>query len=453
MALAGCADGTTGPAPNVTALVVKPMNVSIAIGETRHLVASLVVGDSDTVVTTATWTSQAPGVATVTTAGVVQGVTPGATWVVAEAADRRDSAAVTVLDTVVLPPVLHLVTDALSQPVYATAPPGDSSHLYVVEKTGRVRIIRNDTLLAGAFLDLSAHVSSGSEQGLLSLAFHPAYATNGYVYVDYTDTNGDTRVVRYHASSPAAVDTTTATEILFVPQPYANHNGGLVVFGPDGTLYIGLGDGGSGGDPDGNGQNRATLLASLLRIDVDGGAPYAIPSDNPFVGQAGVRGEIWAYGLRNPWRYSFDRATDALYIGDVGQSEREEVDVQAAGSAGGQNYGWNVMEGTICYGGGTCQNQGMVPPVLDYPHTDGCSITGGYVYRGNAVPVLVGRYLYSDYCSGWIRSFTLADGQATDLQEWPALSPGTGVSSFAEDGRGELYVMTLGGKLYRFATH
>jgi glucose/arabinose dehydrogenase len=442
-----------GPDPQVTALVVRPASVSLPVGESRQLTASVVLSSGDTLATRATWSSRTSTVATVTSAGVVQGVMPGSTWVVADSVDWRDSAAVTVLDTTVAPPALDLITDALTQPVFAVSPPGDSVRLYVVEKTGRVRIVRNDTLLAGTFLDISDRVSSGNEQGLLSLAFHPEYGANGYVYVDYTDTSGDTHVVRYHATSPTVVDTTTAMQILFVDQPYSNHNGGLVTFGPDGMLYVGLGDGGSGGDPDGNGQNRATLLGTVLRLDVDGGAPYAIPADNPFVGETGVRPEIWAYGLRNPWRYSFDRVTGDLYIGDVGQSTREEVDVEPAGSGGGRNYGWNIMEGTICYGGGTCQTQGLTLPVLDYPHTDGCSITGGYVYRGTAVQALAGRYLYSDYCTGWIRSFTLVGGQATDLEEWPALGPGTGVSSFAEDGRGEVYVMTLGGKLYRFGTN
>jgi glucose/arabinose dehydrogenase len=447
-----CCNDASAPAAQATGLVVQPASVSLAIGETRQLAASLILEERDTVATTAAWLSRAAAVATVTSAGEVEGVTPGGTWVVAEFANQRDSAVVTVLDTVVAPPVLHLVTDQLAQPVFAVSPPGDSARLYVVEQTGRVRVLRNDTLLPGAFLDVSDRVSSGGEQGLLSLAFHPAYATNGFVYVDYTDTSGDTHVVRYHATSPTAVDTSTATPILFVDQPYANHNGGLVTFGPDGMLYVGLGDGGSGGDPDGNGQNRATLLGTILRLDVDGGSPYAIPADNPFVGQAGVRAEIWAYGLRNPWRFSFDRATGDLYVADVGQSEREEVDVEAAGADGGRNYGWNIMEGSGCYGGGTCQTQGLVLPVLEYTHADGCSITGGYVYRGTAVPALAGRYLYSDYCSGWMRTFTLVGGQATDPRDWPALAPGTGVSSFGEDGRGDVYVMTLGGRLYRFGT-
>jgi glucose/arabinose dehydrogenase len=283
------------------------------------------------------------------------------------------------------------------------------------------------------------------------MAFHPGYQTNRYFYVSYTDTNGDSRIVRYRASAnPEVADPTSAAEVLFLAQPYANHNGGLVTFGPDGKLYIGFGDGGSGGDPQGNGQNRSTLLGKLLRIDVDGASPYAIPPDNPFVGVSGVRGEIWAYGLRNPWRFSFDRESGDLYIADVGQSAREEVDVEAAGGAGGANYGWNVMEGLICYGTASCAQTGLTLPVIDYPHADGaCSITGGYVYRGQALPVLRGRYLYADYCAGWVRSFTLVGGQATDPRDWPDLAPGSGVTSFGHDGRGELYIMTQGGALYR----
>jgi len=214
-------------------------------------------------------------------------------------------------------------------------------------------------------------------------------------------------------------------------------------------LYVGLGDGGGGGDPQGNGQNTATLLGAILRLDVDGAAPYAIPPDNPLVGTSGARGEIWVYGLRNPWRFSFDRTTGDLYIGDVGQNAREEVDVQPAGSPGGENYGWNVMEGSVCYDAATCATQGLVLPVAEYTHGEGCSITGGYVYRGTAVAALQGRYLYADYCGGWVRSFTYVTGVATDARDWPDLSPGSQVTSFGEDGSGELYVMTQGGGLYR----
>jgi glucose/arabinose dehydrogenase len=454
LAVAGlhaCGNGE-GPRGSVdTTLVVSPATLLIAVGDTARLAALRATSAGDTVALSASWTSRDTSVAAVSSAGLVRGVAAGVTQVVAAVDTVRDSAAVTVSAGPVAVPGLALITSQLASPVFLTTPPGDSTRLFVVEQGGQIRVIRNDTLLATPFLDLSSLVSTGGEQGLLSLAFHPGYQTNRYCYVSYTDTNGNSRIARYRTSAnPDVADPLSASEILSVTQPYANHNGGLVAFGPDGKLYIGFGDGGSGGDPQGNGQNRNTLLGKLLRIDVDGGSPYAIPADNPFVGTGGVRGEIWAYGLRNPWRFSFDAVTGDLYIADVGQSAREEVDVQPAGSAGGANYGWNVMEGTICYGAASCSETGLTLPVTDYPHTNGaCSITGGYVYRGQALPVLGGRYLYSDYCTGWVRSFSYVGGQASDARDWPALAVGSGVTSFGEDGRGNLYIMTQGGSLYR----
>jgi glucose/arabinose dehydrogenase len=448
--LHACGDEQGPPAPTDTTLVVSPATLLIAVGDTEQLAALLATSAGDTTSATAAWTSRDTTVAAASGGGLVRGVAPGATHVVAAVGAFRDSATVDVSALPVAVPSLALVTDQLAAPLFLTAPPGDMSRLFVVEQGGRIRVIRHDTLLTTPFLDLSTSVTHGGEQGLLSMAFHPGYVNNRYFYVSYTDTNGDSRIVRYRTSAnPELADMTTATEILSLAQPYANHNGGLVAFGPDGRLYIGFGDGGSGGDPQGNGQNRGTLLGKLLRIDVDAGSPYAIPADNPFVGQAGVRGEIWAYGLRNPWRFSFDAATGDLYIADVGQSAREEVDVQPAAHAGGANYGWNVMEGSICYAAASCSQAGLTLPVTDYTHADGCSITGGYVYRGQSLPVLQGRYLYSDYCTGWVRSFTYAGGQATDPRGWPDLSSGSGVTSFGEDGRGTLYIMTQGGSLYR----
>jgi glucose/arabinose dehydrogenase len=352
-------------------------------------------------------------------------------------------------------PALRLVSGVLASPVYVTAPPGDTARLFVVEKGGRVRILQHDTLLAAPFLDIHTRVSNGGEQGLLSLAFHPQYARNGRFYVYYTNTAGDTRVVRYRVSAdPNVADPLAADTVLAQAQPFSNHNGGLLVFGPDGKLYVGLGDGGSGGDPQGNGQSRRTLLGKILRLDVDGANGYTIPADNPFVSDTAARPEIWAYGLRNPWRFSFDRQTGDLYIADVGQNAWEEVHVAPATSGRGKgvNFGWNVMEGLHCYPSGTsCNQTGLALPVLAYGHGGGaCSITGGYVYRGTAVPSLVGHYLYADYCSGFVRSFRYAGGQASDRQERTAqLNPNGNVSSFGEDGRGEVYVMTLGGSLYR----
>lgn len=347
---------------------------------------------------------------------------------------------------------LELVASGLASPVFVTAPPGDTARLFVVEKEGRIRVLRNGTLLTNPFLDIGGLVSSSGEQGLLSMAFHPEVAGNGEFFVDYTDVNGDTRVVRYRVSvDPDVADPTSAEVVLTMEQPFSNHNGGLILFGPDGMLYVGLGDGGSGGDPQGHGQNAGTLLGSLLRIDVDGGTPYAVPADNPFVGDAAARREIWAYGLRNPWRFSFDWVTGDLYIADVGQNDWEEVDVEPGRSGGGVNYGWNIMEAAHCFSpSSNCDSAGLVLPVLEYSSAEGCSVIGGYVYRGSKIPGLVGHYLYSDFCSAWVRSFRYLGGQATDLRDRSAeLRPDGSVSSFGEDARGELYITTLEGNLFR----
>ena len=346
---------------------------------------------------------------------------------------------------------LDTVATGLSSPLYLTAPPGDSTPLFVVEQTGRIRVIRNDTTLAAAFLDLSDSISTGSEQGLLGLAFDPAYASNGRFFVSYTRQDGDSRLARYQVSaSPDSADPASGATLLEVAQPYSNHNGGGIAFGPDGYLYYGLGDGGSGGDPDGHGQDRTELLGSMLRLDVSGSG-YTIPAGNPFAGTAGLRGELWNYGLRNPWRWSFDRQTGDLYIGDVGQNQWEEIDVQPAGSAGGENYGWNLMEGSHCYQSG-CSSTGLVLPVLDYDHGQGCSVTGGYVYRGTAIPGLQGRYFYADYCGGWVRSFVWSGGQATGKRPEPGLTPGGTITSFGEDARGELYIIA-GSRVHRVVQH
>ncbi len=340
-----------------------------------------------------------------------------------------------------------VVVSGLSSPLHLTAPASDP-RLFVVEKPGRIRVVENGQLHATPFLDISNLVSTGSEQGLLSVAFHPQYAANGYFYVNYTDTSGNTRVVRYAVSADASVaDAASAKLILTVAQPAGNHNGGHVLFGPDGMLYIAMGDGGGGGDPFSNGQDTGTLHGALLRIDVDQGDPYAIPADNPLVGQPGARAEIWAYGLRNPWRIAFDRATNLLYIADVGQNAWEEVNVASA-ATGGLNYGWNIMEGQHCFNGGACNSSGLVLPVHEYDHGVGCSITGGHVYRGSAMPAVRGHYFYSDFCTGFLRSFVYANGTATDAREWEVGSVGR-VLSFGEDAAGELYVLSQNGNVYR----
>ncbi len=351
-------------------------------------------------------------------------------------------------------PSLLKVAGGLSQPVFLTHAPGDSARLFVVEKTGKIRIIRNGTLQRTPFLDLSDSVSTGSEQGLLGMAFSPDYPKSGRFYVSYTSPRGDagggTSVIAgYRVSDqPDLADPASGRTLLTVDQPYSNHNGGMIAFGPDGYLYFGLGDGGSGGDPGGTGQNRADLLGSILRLDVSGAGQYTIPSTNPWA-RGEHRRELWNYGLRNPWRFSFDRQTGDLYIADVGQNAREEIDVQLAGSKGGENYGWNILEGFSCYDSGRCDPAGMSPPVLDYGHGEGCSVTGGYVYRGSSITAFRGRYFYGDYCGGWIRSFRFQNGRAEDRQEHPSLKTPGSLTSFGEDAAGELYVLTQNGNVYR----
>jgi glucose/arabinose dehydrogenase len=339
----------------------------------------------------------------------------------------------------------------LSSPLYLTAPPADA-RLFIVEKTGGIRIVKEGLLLEAPFLDLSTKVSAGSEQGLLGLAFDPEYATNGRFVVHYTDLAGNTVLSRLQVSAdPDRAEPASEQVILTVAQPAANHNGGQVAFGPDGFLYLGLGDGGPGGDPQGRGQDLSDLLGSILRIDVRAGDPYTVPADNPFVGNPEARAEIWSYGLRNPWRFSFDRANGDLYIADVGESQREEVDVSTAADGGGRaaNYGWSVMEGSRCFRGPACDQTGLTLPLLEYTHQEGCSITGGYVYRGSAIPSLQGHYFYADLCGGWVRSFRDAGGTVADEASWPSLSPGGPVLSFGEDSAGELYILQAGGGVFK----
>lgn len=344
------------------------------------------------------------------------------------------------------------VASGLTSPVHLTAAP-DDARLFVVEQPGRVRIIQDGVVLPTPFLDIAADVEDGGERGLLSVAFHPAHESNGFFFVNYTGQGGATRVERYRVSDadPNLADPASAQLVLSVAQPFGNHNGGLIKFGPDGMLYIGMGDGGSGGDPAGHGQNPGTLLGAMLRIDVDGAAPYEVPADNPFVDQPGARDEIWAIGLRNPWRFSFDLESGLLYIADVGQNRREEINAQPA-SEGGLNYGWNIVEGSLCFSPSTgCEMSGLVMPVLDYSNSQaqGCSVTGGYVYRGTMLPELQGHYFHGDYCRGVVRSFRLTTGgTVTDEIEWSLGTLGS-ITSFGEDSDRELYVVVREGRVYR----
>jgi glucose/arabinose dehydrogenase len=364
------------------------------------------------------------------------------------------------------------VTNNLDYPVHITNAGDGSGRLFIVEQPGTIKIYKSTGLISDPFLDIEASVRSvrsggGGEEGLLSVAFPPGFGTTkDHFYVYYTNKSGDNQVSRFSLSSnPDKADPASEQLILYLDHPrYSNHNGGQLTFGPDGYLYIGTGDGGSGGDPFDNAQDPTSLLGKLLRIDVemepDAGftlthhlflpviiqsnpnssqKPYRIPNTNPFVGMAGYREEIWALGLRNPWRFSFDRSTGDLFIADVGQSDREEIDFQPASSNGGENYGWNIMEGSLCYGSSTCDMTGLTLPVFDYSHVSGnCSVSGGFRYRGADYPGMQGIYFFADYCSGIIWG-TRQTQTGWDTQELPPQA--YSISSFGEDEDGELYLL------------
>jgi glucose/arabinose dehydrogenase len=334
------------------------------------------------------------------------------------------------------------VVSGLVRPVNIQSVDDGSGRLFIIEKVGRIRILQDGKLLDSPFLNISNRVGSGgNEQGLLGLAFHPNYAENGLFFVNYTDKNGNTVIARYHATTdPNVADPNSEVALLHVDQPFANHNGGMLAFGPDGYLYAGLGDGGAAGDPFGNGQKTNTLLGKILRLDVDSVEPYAIPPDNPF------GNEIWAYGLRNPWRFSFDRLTNDLYIGDVGQNSWEEIDYVPAGTPGGLNFGWNYFEGTHPYQGTPPSDVSFTPPVTEYGHDGGkCAVTGGYVYRG-AMPEWNGIYLYGDYCTGTVWGLIHSDGGWQNQVLFDALG---NITSFGQDESGEIYIVLDGGQILR----
>ena len=325
-----------------------------------------------------------------------------------------------------------------------------SRRMFVVEQGGTIRIIQNGVLLPDAFLDITSIIESGGEEGLLGLAFHPFYKDNGRFFVDYTRRKSgqlQSVIAEYHVSSsdPNKADPASGTEVLVVNQPFTNHNGGQLAFGPDKYLYIAFGDGGSGGDPFGNGQNLGVLLGKILRIDIDGAKPYAIPASNPFAGVPGDRGEIWAYGFRNPWRFSFDRGTRRLFAGDVGQDDWEEVDIVTRGG----NYGWNTMEGKHCYPPGqpTCDQTGLTLPIVEYSHSEGVAVIGGYVYRGASIPGLNGLYVFGDL-NGKI--WALKEVSPGKWSRALMLDTGKSISGFGQDGAGEMYVLDYGsGTVYR----
>jgi uncharacterized protein (TIGR03437 family) len=353
------------------------------------------------------------------------------------------------------PPAIRLqqVASGFQNPLDIRFPPDGSGRMFVVEQSGRIRVVKNGAVLQQPFLDWRGRISCCGERGLLGLAFSPRFAETGRFYINYTDPSGNTVVSRLQvsAANPDVADASSEQAVLRVAQPFSNHNGGNLMFGPDGFLYVGLGDGGSGGDPENNGQRNDALLGKMLRIDVESGSgTYTVPSNNPLVNNSGTRPEIWAMGLRNPWRYTFDRETGDLWIADVGQNRAEEVNFQPASSRGGENYGWRRMEGLQCYpSGSSCDRSGLTMPVVEYTRGEGVSVTGGYVYRGSRYPALRGFYLYADFGTGNIWALQRA-GDAWDNRR--ALASGRNISTFGEDPSGELYVADhSGGGIYLLA--
>jgi hypothetical protein len=399
------------------------------------------------------WTTADAAVASVSPTGLVTGLNEGQVEIRAITEGVTGSIMITVVAAPPGGPVtvgLREVVAGLNFPLYLTSPPGDD-RLFILQKGGVIRLLKGGTLLETPFLDLTDRVgSTGGEHGLLGLAFPPDYASSGRFIVHYTDVSGDTRVSLFRASGdPDRADPASESVVLAVPQPGPDHKGGQILFGPDGLLYIGLGDGDD--DHQERGQSLGDLLGSILRIDVSSGASYTVPPDNPFVGTTGARPEVWSYGFRNPWRFSFDRATGDLYIGDVGERHWEEVNhASAADGAGrGANYGWSRMEGRHCFRVSECDQSGLTLPALEYDHSNGCSVIGGYVYRGAAIPALQGTYFYADYCRGWVRSFRMEGGVAVDETDWAALRPGGQVTSLGEDAAGELYLLTEQGRVFK----
>jgi glucose/arabinose dehydrogenase len=463
--LPGCSEDPGGgleepePRPVVEVTVAAP-DSSLGVGQNSQVTATALDADGNVLVDrTFVWATTDPSVATVSDAGLVTALAAGQAEIGATAEAITGSLTITVSPSPAPPappppgsgtPGLQEIATGLAFPLYLTSPP-DDVRLFIVEKGGAIRILEGGVPLGDPFLDLSGQVSGRGEQGLLGLAFPPDYASSGRFFVHYTDLAGDTRVSSFRVTEdPNRADPASESVVLTAAQPGPAHNGGQILFGPEGLLYIGLGDGGSSeGDDGGRGQSLDDLLGAVLRIDVASGSGYTVPDDNPFVGTAGARPEIWSYGLRNPWRFSFDRGTGDLYIADVGERLWEEVNRAAAdeGAGRGVNYGWSRMEGPQCLLEG-CDQSGLTPPLLEYGHDEGCAVTGGDVYRGAAIPAIQGQYFYADFCQGWVRSVPTGGDPGQPI-DWPDLGPGDNITSFGEDATGELYILTAAGGVFK----
>lgn len=346
-----------------------------------------------------------------------------------------------------------LIESGLDFSIALTAPEGDLQRIFILERGGKIWLRKNGARLSVPFVDLASVTGGGHEHGVFSVAFHPRYAKNQRFFVYYADPQAHSRLVEYRALPSLDRAYNKPIRILFVQEQadYAIHYGGHIAFGPDGYLYVGMGDGQTGGIPSTPAQDPASILGKMLRLDVDHGDPYGIPKDNPFAGKPGARQEIYMLGLRNPWRWSFDRETSDLWIADVGEDLREEIAMLPMARLSGSNWGWPMMEGSLCFRPAEgCNPGGLVLPVLEYDHKQGCSITGGYVYRGKAIPKLRGTYFYGDYCSSWIRSFRLGpDGKPIEQVEWTNFPKEDNPVSFGEDAAGEIYIVMASGKIYR----
>jgi glucose/arabinose dehydrogenase len=459
--ISGCGGGGADiqqPRPVTAAVTVTAPNTTVDSGQTVQLTATAQdAGGTVLEGRTFEWTTADAAVASVSPAGLVTGLKPGQVEIRATTEGVTGSTIIMVAAVPPPPPPpgpvtlgLQQVATGLNFPLYLTSPPGDD-RLFVVQKGGVIRVLKGGTLLETPFLDLTSKVlSDGGELGLLGLAFAPDYASSGRFIVHYIDLSGDTRVSYFRVSGdPDRADPASESLVLAVPQPGVAHKGGQLLFGPDGMLYIGLGDGAD--NDQGRGQSLSDLFGSILRIDVSSGTSYTVPPDNPFVGTPGARPEVWSYGFRNPWRFSFDHATGDLYIGDVGESKWEEVDYASAadGAGRGVNYGWSRMEGQHCFSLAECDQAGLTLPVLEYAHTDGCAVISGYVYRGAAIPSLQGTYFYADFCRGWVRSLRMEGGAPVEETDWTALRPEGRVTSFGKDAAGELYLLTAQGSVYK----
>jgi glucose/arabinose dehydrogenase len=454
--------------PLVASVAVEPDSTTVLVGESQRLAARVRdARGADLEGQAVRWSSDDEAVARVGADGTVHALAPGRAVVTAESGGTSATAVVRV-ERGALPELrLERVAGIFHpSPTFLTSPPGDP-RLFVGTVDGQVWIVDDGRILPEMFLDLRELVHHEGERGMYQLAFHPQFASNGYFYVKYVDHGATIHVARYRAGAdPNRADPASRKAILSIPHPPTmEHFGGSMAFGPDGKLFIGVGDGGHGHGA--NAQDRSTLLGKLLRIDVDGGDPYAVPADNPFARQAASRGEIWALGLRNPWRLAFDHQAGLLYVADVGETHWEEVNVVRA-DQGGQNYGWPRLEGSHCFPAGTtgCDRSGLTLPALEYPHPNtagaqqsahpaGCAVTGGYVYRGGRMPALRGHYFYGDLCQGWVRSFRYEEGQAADQRQWllgatlPAGERLPFLVSFGQDSSGELYVLPYSGIVYR----